>query len=101
MMMLSPRWGWSGSAAAHATWRAPSHKILVLVLHRENITAVGATPTPGYAGGRTHHTEITRMLRCRCVGRCRSVPSPLVGKGQGGGYNEHRACPHLDIRLSR
>jgi hypothetical protein len=48
MMMLSPRWGWSdaGLATADAAWPAPSREILVLVLQRENITAVGTTPTP-------------------------------------------------------
>src|SRR5262249_32790955 len=34
----------------------------------------------------------TRMLVCGWAERCHSVPSPLVGEGQGEGYNKHCVC---------
>src|SRR5262249_41023581 len=37
------------------------------------------------------HTS-TRMLVCGWAERCHSVPSPLVGEGQGEGYNKHSIC---------
>src|SRR5262245_57192984 len=35
----------------------------------------------------THVGTRTRMQRERCEERCHSVPSPLAGEGQGGGYH--------------
>src|SRR5262245_31051405 len=37
------------------------------------------------------HTS-TRTLVCGWAERCHVVPSPLVGEGQGGGYNTHYLC---------
>jgi hypothetical protein len=34
----------------------------------------------------------TQNDHCDCAEPCHSVPSPLVGEGQGEGYNRHRAC---------
>src|SRR5262245_46433964 len=60
--------------------------ILVLVPHRENITAVGTTPTPpGVAGVAETCWRITRMLCCRSDERCHIVPSPLAGRDREGG----------------
>src|SRR5262245_25853221 len=42
----------------------------------------------------THVGTRTRMQRVRCEERCHSVPSPLAGEGQGGGYNKHSGCFH-------
>src|SRR6266702_3164014 len=33
-----------------------------------------------------------RMLACDWAELCHSVPSPLVGEGQGEGYNTHCLC---------
>src|SRR5215831_3268204 len=37
------------------------------------------------------HTS-ARMLVCGWAERCHSVPSPLVGEGQGEGYNKYSIC---------
>src|SRR5438876_6508913 len=33
----------------------------------------------------------------RCEEQCHSVPSPLAGEGQGGGYNRDEACFQCDV----
>jgi hypothetical protein len=101
-MMLSPRWGWSdaGVAAADAAWLAPSHEVLVLILHRENITGVGATPTPGGAAA-SRRRDIASRKRgvAEVTSAAPAFPPPLRGRDREGGLQAAQRSPSIRVRL--
>jgi hypothetical protein len=108
-MMLSPGWGWRRCRPRNSGCSmmpgAPSHEILVLVLQRENITAVGTTPTLGLrCGCRVDILGVTRMERCKSDEQYHIVPSPLAGEGQGEGWRQTpnlRSPPSLSLPRTR